>query len=224
MSIDTNPDHATVFLNADSIGVTPLHNHRIQAGTFLLRIQKRGYVAIDSTVVIAPGKSDTFSFSLKPVAQDVPAGIPTKTPITEESRKREEKKPVVEAPRVGAIQISSDPTGAAIFLNGQSRGITPLTLPDLALGDYEVVLKKEGHKDYSTTATVAASEVKKVNATLTALKGTLRVLIKPAGSITIDGVLQKSNATDWYDTLLAVGTHRVKMESAGFGFFVLRKN
>jgi len=218
LSIVTSPDHATVFLNADSIGVTPLHNHPVQAGTFSLRIQKRDYVAIDTTVVIAPDKSATFSFSLKPVAQEVSTGIPTKTPITEESRKREEKKPVVEAPRVGEMQIFSDPTGAAIFLNGQTRGTTPLTISDLALGDYEVVLKKDGHEDFSTTVAVAAGEVEKVNATLTPLQGTLRVLIKPVGSITIDGALQKSDATDWFETRLAVGTYRVKMESAGLGF------
>ncbi len=220
LSISTTPDRATVFLDADSIGVTPLHNHRIQAGTFLLRIQKRDYVAIDSTVIITPDKSAAFAFFLKPMTPVVPAETPTGNKPTEGSPqpKRTEPKTVVEAPKVGTIQITSDPTGAAIFLKGQPQGTTPQTLQNLTAGDYSILLKKDGYEDFFTTAIVASGKIEKVNALLKMLKGTLRVLIKPSGSIIIDGALQKSDATDWFETSLTVGTHRVKMESADLGF------
>jgi len=220
LSISTTPDHATIFLNGDSIGVTPVPNYSIKAGTFSFRIQKRDYVAIDSTVVIAPDKNATFAFSLKPVTRVVPAENPIEIKVTEEppKPKQTESEPVVEAPKVGAMQITSNPAGATIFLNGQPQGTTPRTLPNLTAGDYDILLKKDGHEDYSASVTVTGGKTKRVNATLTTLKGTLRVLIKPSGAITIDGALQKPNATDWYETRLAVGTHRVKMESAGLGF------
>jgi outer membrane protein assembly factor BamD (BamD/ComL family) len=216
LSITTTPDHATILLNRDSVGVTPLRNYRTKAGKYFLRIQKYNYVTLDSVMVFTADQSASLFFSLKAVKSMVPAVISSET--TKGMKESPKPEPVVEAPKVGAVQIISQPARAEIFLNGQSQGATPRTLQNLTAGDYDILLKKDGYEDFSTTATITGGKVKMVNAPLAALKGTLRVLIKPFGSITIDGVLQKPNVTDWYKTRLAVGTHRVKMETAGLGF------
>ncbi len=48
----------------------------------------------------------------------------------------------------GSIRITSSPNSAAVYLDKQYRGTTPLTINDLAKGSYSVVLKKEGYKDW----------------------------------------------------------------------------
>lgn len=46
----------------------------------------------------------------------------------------------------GGLDIRSDPPGARVTIDGQSRGSTPLTVRDLAPGDHQVVLEGGGRK------------------------------------------------------------------------------
>jgi serine/threonine protein kinase len=56
----------------------------------------------------------------------------------------------------GSFQISSEPPGAKIFINEKDSGqVTPGTLEKLAIKkSYTIVLKKEGFKDWSQTASL----------------------------------------------------------------------
>jgi hypothetical protein len=58
----------------------------------------------------------------------------------------------------------------------------------------------------------------KVSAALTPVMGKLRVSVKPAGAIYIDGELQRANTTELYETSLPVGSHQVRVESPPLGF------
>jgi len=69
LSITTTPSRATVFLNNDSIGVTPLQFATELVGTIKLRLQKRDYFALDTAVVITKGRDEKFAFTLKPMAR-----------------------------------------------------------------------------------------------------------------------------------------------------------
>jgi PEGA domain-containing protein len=55
---------------------------------------------------------------------------------------------------VGRIEISSDPAGARVTLDGISRGTTPLVLPGVARGQHTVVISGESS---SVTRTVAVT-------------------------------------------------------------------
>jgi glucose/arabinose dehydrogenase len=46
----------------------------------------------------------------------------------------------------GSLSIRSEPTGARITINGQPRGTTPATIPNLSAGDHTVVLELGGRK------------------------------------------------------------------------------
>ncbi|NPV79208.1 MAG: DUF4384 domain-containing protein [Firmicutes bacterium] len=48
------------------------------------------------------------------------------------------------APR-GAINVTSSPSGARVFLDGQEKGYTPLFIRDVPLGDHEIVLVVPGY-------------------------------------------------------------------------------
>ena len=70
-----------------------------------------------------------------PVTRPSPGGT---APATETAR------PAPAAPTAGKLQVRSNPSGASVTLNGTWRGRTPLTLDDLAFGDYVVRVVSPG--------------------------------------------------------------------------------
>ncbi|HHY46750.1 MAG TPA: DUF4384 domain-containing protein [Firmicutes bacterium] len=46
---------------------------------------------------------------------------------------------------LGAVNVSSSPSGARVFLDGQERGYTPIFIRDVPLGEHEVVLIMRGY-------------------------------------------------------------------------------
>ena len=80
----------------------------------------------------------------------------------------------------GPLTITSNPAGAHIFLDGQDAGMTPLTIPDLAMGMHTLVLKMDGYQDYTEQITVT-SEGTTVSASLvpTPAQGGIRLSLSP---------------------------------------------
>jgi hypothetical protein len=51
---------------------------------------------------------------------------------------------LAEAPITGQLQVTSEPAGAPVSVDGQPRGVTPLTVADLAPGPHAVVVEGPG--------------------------------------------------------------------------------
>ena len=71
----------------------------------------------------------------------------------------------------GAIQISSTPSGAAVYIDTQYQGVTPeggsyIRIPNLTPRAYVTMLKKEGYMDYTTVVQVTANETVPLSVTL----------------------------------------------------------
>lgn len=73
--------------------------------------------------------------------------------------------PVVTA-TTGSLVVESRPAGAAVFVNGQQIGVTPLSLPELPPGTHRVRLELSGFSPWVTTAEVRAGERARVAASL----------------------------------------------------------
>ncbi len=50
----------------------------------------------------------------------------------------------------GVLEVRSEPSRARVTIDGEARGSTPLTLRDVAPGDYQVVLERAGWKSTQT--------------------------------------------------------------------------
>ncbi len=86
---------------------------------------------------------------------------------------------------IGSIQITSDPAGAHVLLNGADTGlISPATLKKLNLGDeYQIRLTLENHKDFVKTIPVVSEDPVRLSATLDPLaRGVLDVTSNPGGA------------------------------------------
>lgn len=67
----------------------------------------------------------------------------------------------------GSLDISSDPSGASVFLNGNYTGKTPKTLSEVDEGSHSIKLNKSGYKDVNRTVSVFICETTFVHEPLT---------------------------------------------------------
>lgn len=64
--VETTPDGASVYINDDYKGTTPL-TLTLEDGTYDLKITKDGYETIQETITLYPGKTITITRELKPL-------------------------------------------------------------------------------------------------------------------------------------------------------------
>ena len=76
-----------------------------------------------------------------------------------------------EEPKYGAIEVTSDPSGARVYIEGFLAGESPVKVEEVVPGPYRVVVKKAGHADSVEDITVKAGEISKVGAKLSASAG-----------------------------------------------------
>jgi hypothetical protein len=55
--------------------------------------------------------------------------------------------------------MTTTPAGAAIFIDGIQRGVSPATIPGLSEGSHTVLPKLDGYQDLSTPLTITAGTV-----------------------------------------------------------------
>ena len=79
----------------------------------------------------------------------------------------------------GSISILSFPTGALVYLDGELKGFTPITIKDISIGSHLVKLTKIGYNDHTTSVTVIAEKTNTISATLISKTGT-SVIIPPS--------------------------------------------
>jgi serine/threonine-protein kinase len=64
--------------------------------------------------------------------------------------------PAATATATAALDIATDPPGAAVFMDGVLRGASPITVGGISPGVHTVLARRPGHADYSQTVRVQA--------------------------------------------------------------------
>lgn len=120
-------------------------------------------------------------------------------------------------PATGTLHITSDPEGAVVVIDERRRGRTPLTLEEMPTGSYELTLQHVGYASWSSTVTAEANATRNVHGALKPLRGRLRILAQPWGTIYIDDSLHARESDIWYETELPVGEHRIRVVHPSLG-------
>ncbi len=117
----------------------------------------------------------------------------------------------------GAIYVESNPTGADVYLDGQSTGKkTNCNLENVKIGGRTIKLTKSGYLDWQQTVTVNQGQTSTVDATLTTTTGNIQVNSTPTeAKIYLDGT-DTGNLTDCLLTNLAAGNHSIKLTKSGY--------
>jgi len=66
----------------------------------------------------------------------------------------------------GIISVSSEPSQAQVYIDGELKGETPLTLYNVPVGAYSLIVKKEGYADFEKAVGVKVGRTEEVEAVL----------------------------------------------------------
>ncbi|HOD86015.1 MAG TPA: PEGA domain-containing protein [Methanoculleus sp.] len=117
----------------------------------------------------------------------------------------------------GSIHVTSSPSSAAIYLNGQYKGVTPLTIPDLSPGTYSLEAEHQGYQSDSSTVTVRSGQQSSIQFTLTPIEqyGSIKVTSSPSGAyVYMDGKYR--GQTPLTLTSVSAGKHTIELDLAGY--------
>lgn len=131
------------------------------------------------------------------------------------------------ATNTGDVLISSNPTGATVFINSiMQPGATPLNYTCIAEGTYSYTIYLAGYQSYIGSYTVVRNTITDINPTLLPLgapeTGSLYISSIPSGaSIYVDGILQldingQPIITPATITGLTIGPHMVTLKYDGY--------
>lgn len=118
-------------------------------------------------------------------------------------------------PQTGALEVTSDPTGAMIYLNGKYVGKTPYKLPEIRVGSYSIKIELNDYQTVEQKIAISYQQLNKLNFPLKGLPGKILVTSTPPGAtVYIDG--KKYGSTPLSGIELEPGTHGVLVKLEGY--------
>jgi hypothetical protein len=220
--VDAGVIGAVVLLDGDSVGTVPLWLDTVAPGDRRVSVV-RGRARADTTVRLVPGAMTEVEFSLggaalaeRPPVQERPAR-PEPEPAPEAAAPAPPAAPAARAPTTGAVRIVTAPPGATVTVDGRRVGQTPVLVPDLTAGTYRVEATMPGHDPAARAIEVPAGRRTDAVLTLRAQTGAVEVLVRPWGTVAIDGVVRQRETDVIYRTQLPVGPHTVRVSHPTFG-------
>jgi hypothetical protein len=143
ISVKSSPAGAGLYIDGIYEGETDQVVGNLRIGSHTIVLKLAGYQTWSNTYQVNPGQTTFVTAALVPI----------------------------QSPQTGDLQVSSTPSGASVYLNGNYQGITsqskgPLDVTGVSPGTYTVLLKKSGYQDYTTTTQILAGQTSQVFATL----------------------------------------------------------
>ena len=93
-------------------------------------------------------------------------------------------------PIYGSLDVLSMPMNANVFINNKDYGLTPISIDKLLIGDYDVVLNKEGCASETRHVTISEGKTSTINVTLSQGKEITINSDTSGDEVYIDGVKQ----------------------------------
>lgn len=196
--VTSDPSEAKIYLDGiDQQVFTPETLNDIPIGSHVVRVEL--------------GDHHPFSQSIDVVKDKTVEVIATLSPI-------------LEPRRVGEIKVTSSPSGATIFLDGQDLTLlTPQTL-EVDIGSHQITLQLAGHETWHHSAAIDISEgsYKEIHANLIPFpsdKGSLNIQSSPShAKILFDGEVIYRYTPETLNSL-DPGLHTIRLEKPGYNFY-----
>jgi TonB family protein len=147
LSVVSEPEGATVWINGEERGVTPLEPQFIDFGVHSVRLEREGF------------KSHELAAELREDESDVRLEV-TMEPLTT---------PPPPPPTRAFLVVRSTPEGAQVKLDGESIGTTPIQRTSTSPGERTLVLELEGFEPWELGLDLRAGDTETVTATLAPL-------------------------------------------------------
>jgi hypothetical protein len=115
----------------------------------------------------------------------------------------------------GELQVRTSPDGAILFLDGENKGTTPVTVQGLPVGSHVLLVSSPGFQNLTTQVVVKEGAITEVSIPLASENGSVYVTTTPAGAeIFIDGVPAGISPILIPDVV--PGNHTLKSVMAGY--------
>ncbi len=183
---------ASVKVNGKEVGKVPVTVALLQ-GRYLVEVAKEGFKTWEQWIDVKEAEKRSIVVSL-----------------------------MADAPDTGNLLVSSNVTGAMVFVDGVKRDAAPALVEKLTVGVHMVEVRAEGYETARKEVTVEKEKTAKLTVELTvdkaavaATTGTIQVLAEPKGvEVLVDGASQGDAPVKVAE--LAEGTHIVEGKKAGF--------
>jgi len=137
IAITSSPVGATVYVDGIHRGTTPVILTEIPTGNHLVTLSFKGYDDWNHTISVGSG---------------LMAAINAELEATKEI--------------MGSLAVITDPPGADVSIDGNFKGVSPVTIQGISAGTHTVLLTLQDYSDNSTTITVSAGQTRKYSAGL----------------------------------------------------------
>jgi PKD repeat protein len=137
IAITSSPAGAMVVVDGIHRGATPLILTEIPAGNHLVTLSFKGYDDWNHTISVGSGLMAAINAELEATKE-----------IT------------------GSLAVITDPPGADVSIDGNFKGVSPVTIQGLSEGMHTVLLTLQDYSDNTTTITVTAGQTRKYTAGL----------------------------------------------------------
>ena len=235
LDVDSDPGGAAVFVNGDSVGVTPIRLPFAEPGEQWVLVARAGRTLLDTTLRVEYGEVASLAVGRRAEPEPAPAReAPAARRVEREARR-------------GAIRVTSAPAGAAVLLDGRRVGETPVTIDGLAPGRYALAVRRSGYESVSRTVRIrpgtqyeaelalraaapprpappararpepVAEPAPAPPAPVAAATGTVEILVRPWGRIEVNGQVRQRESDVVYRTELPVGVHRIRVSHPVLG-------
>lgn len=155
--VQSTPSGASVTVNGQWRGRTPLKLDDLRFGPYTIRIVQPGYTVVREEVRLSTGQpSRTMNVQLKKSGAAAPAA----------ARGGSEASPPPSTATTGSLYVDSRPRGARVFVDGRAAGVTPLRLSDVAAGSHAIRIELAEHRTVAATARVERGREERITVSL----------------------------------------------------------
>ncbi len=137
IAVTSSPLGAMVFVDGIPRGTTPVILPEIPTGNHRVTLSFKGYDDWNHTISVGSGQMAAINAELDATKE-----------IT------------------GSLAVITDPPGAEIYIDGNFKGVSPVTIQGLSAGMHTILLTLQEYTDNSTTITITAGQTRKYTAGL----------------------------------------------------------
>lgn len=143
--VETVPDGATIYLDGEKFGETPLEIEGLKPKKYSIKIEKEGYDHVDHEISLTEGIGRKLTVSLVKSSVEAPSPPPAAPPVptpTPAPTTPSPPAPTGTPPQMCSLFVNTHPAGAKIYVNGKHYGTSPKYI-ELPPGEHSIVIVKE---------------------------------------------------------------------------------
>jgi hypothetical protein len=193
IQVTSVPSGAAVTLDRSKTATTPFAFTYVPVGSHEISIYLSGYQTYYTTVNVNEGQTVYINANLNPTVT------------------------------TGTLSVSSSPSGAAVYVDGNYQGVTATTMGNLYPGQHSVQLTKAGYQDWTGIVSIASGATTYLSPTLVTNPqpqyATVSISTSPAGAnVYGDGVYigQTRSGSPLVFTQVKPGVHTLLLSKSGY--------